>query len=325
MIKYHVVSGKLHDSFPDSTWYFFVLSVIILISYISRETELADTDKRLTFFDSLTGLPEWELFRSGFAVYKDATAHSSLAGMLKAGLKKEEFTLYYQPEYNLDTNEVNGVEALTRWFHPAIGYIAPQRFITAAEESGQIYDLEYWIVRKALDQKLQWEREGLGHIELSINLSSKTLESESAFNRLEELISSYNINYSKVIMEITETVIISNLEVATERLDRLRRTGIRIALDDFGTGYSSLLHLIKLPVDIIKIDRSFIRELPGSNEGTIVVKNILTLAHEMKYKVVAEGIETQEQLEYLRENYCECGQGFLLCIPLPPEKLNNIL
>lgn len=290
-----------------------------------KEVELADTDKRSTFFNTLTGLPEWELFRSGFAVYSDASINTGLAGMLKNGLKKEEFTLYYQPEYNLLTNEVNGVEALTRWFHPAIGYISPQRFIPAAEESGQIYDLEYWIVRKALDQKLQWESEGFGYIELSINLSGKTLESESDFNRLENLVLSYDINYDKIIFEITETVIISNLDAVFERLKRLRRIGIKIALDDFGTGYSSLLHLIKLPVDIIKIDRSFIRELPGNNEVAIVIKNIITLAYDMNYKVVAEGIETQEQLEYLKEINCEYGQGFMLCIPLPPEKLYDKL
>lgn len=253
------------------------------------------------------------------------TWHVQMVNRLQAGIEREEFALYYQPEYNLDTNEIIGVEALVRWPQPSKGFISPEKFIPVAEKSRQIYTLERWIVNTALQQKLQWERQGLNHIELSINLSSKTLESESNFRKIEEIIAAYRVDYTKITIEITETVIISNIEQAIERLNRLRDFGMKIALDDFGTGYYSLVHLLKFPIDIIKIDRSFIKSIPHANEETAITKNILTMARDLNYQVVAEGIETQEQLEYLRQNSCERGQGFLLCTPLPSEKVSELL
>lgn len=256
---------------------------------------------------------------------KNIIGQVQMVNRLQAGIEREEFTLYYQPEYNLNTNEIIGVEALVRWPHPENGFISPDVFIPIAERSKQIYELERWIINTALQQKEQWERDGLEHIELSINLSSKTLESESNFQKIEKIISSYQVNYSKIIFEITETVIITHVDLAIERLNRLRSYGIKIALDDFGTGYSSLSHIMKLPIDIIKIDKSFIKSIPDGNEETVITQNILSLAHDLNYRVVAEGIETQEQLEFLKKSSCERGQGFLLCKPLPSERVSKIL
>jgi EAL domain-containing protein (putative c-di-GMP-specific phosphodiesterase class I) len=244
---------------------------------------------------------------------------------LQNGIEKEEFILFYQPEYNLITNEIIGVEALVRWPHPENGFIPPDIFIPIAERSKQIYTLERWIVNEALQQKQEWEENGLENIELSINLSSKTLESESNFQKIEEIICSYQVDFTKIIFEITETIILTQVDLAIERLNRLRAYGIKIALDDFGTGYSSFTHIRKLPIDIIKIDKSFIQSIPHGNEETIITHNILTLAHELNYRVVAEGIETQEQLDYLRSSSCERGQGYLLCKPLPGDKINEVL
>mgnify|MGYP001052405225 FL=1 len=170
-----------------------------------------------------------------------------------------------------------------------------------------------------------WESNGLGHIELSINLSSKTIESEENFRCIEEIIKSINVDYNTVIFEITETMVITNIDLTMERLNRLREYGIRFALDDFGTGYSSLIHLVKLPIDIIKIDKTFIKSIPNGNEETAITKNILAMAHDLNFKVVAEGIETEKQLEYLQINSCEGGQGFLLCVPLPSDKVVDII
>lgn len=271
-----------------------------------------------------------EKARADFKVYihglkKDIAELTQMVNNLKAGIVKEEFVLFFQPIFNLFTNEITGVEALVRWFHPDKGYISPDEFIPVAEQSELIYDLEHFIVRKALQQKMEWEREGLDKVELSINLSGKTLESEDNFNKIEKLISSFPVDYFKLIIELTETAFITNLELAMERLKRLKSFGIKIAMDDFGTGYSSLMHLINLPIDIIKIDRSFIRALQKKNKETVVTKNILTMAHDLDYKVIAEGIETQEQLDYLKINSCESGQGFLLCIPLTSEKVSELL
>jgi diguanylate cyclase (GGDEF)-like protein len=263
-------------------------------------------------------------------IYSDELQNNIIGQMLmvnelQLGIEKEEFTLFYQPEYNLNTNEIIGVEALVRWPHPEKGFISPEIFIPIAEKSKQIYELERWIINKALQQKQLWEEDGLDHIELSINLSSKTLESESNFQKIEKIISSYHVDYSKIIFEITETVLISQVDLAIERINRLRRYGIRIALDDFGTGFSSLTHIMKLPIDIIKIDRSFIKAIPNGNEETIITQNILSLARDLNYRVVAEGIETQDQLEFLKEMSCERGQGYLLCKPLPSDKLCDVL
>lgn len=256
---------------------------------------------------------------------KDIVCSIQMINDLQMGLEREEFMLFYQPEYNLHTKEVIGVEALVRWPHPTYGFISPEVFIPIAEKSKQIYELERWILNKALQQKQQWETEGLEHIELSINLSSKTLESEVNFQKIENIISSYQVNYSKITIEITETVIIAQVDKAIERLKRLRSYGIKIALDDFGTGYSSLTHIMMLPIDIIKIDRSFIRSLPEGTEQSAITQNILALAHDLNYRVVAEGIETEEQLEYLKKISCEGGQGYLLCKPQPSDKLREIL
>lgn len=251
--------------------------------------------------------------------------HNRMVNKIQMGIDRDEFILFFQPEYNLDTNKIIGVEALVRWISPGNGIMPPDTFIPIAEKTDLIYELERMIICKALEQKQMWEQDGLEHIELSINLSSKSIESEEDFSIIEEIISSYKVNYNTIIFEITESVVITNVNLAMERLSRLKRFGIRFALDDFGTGYSSLVHLIKLPIDIIKIDKSFIRSIPDSNEETSITKNILTMAHDLNFKVVAEGIETKAQLEYLQQNSCEGGQGFLLCVPLPSDKVIEVI
>lgn len=256
---------------------------------------------------------------------KNIVMQIQMINRLQKGIENEEFTLYYQPEYNLKTDEIIGVEALVRWPQPMNGFISPDIFIPIAERSKQIYLLERWIINKALQQKEQWEREGFGHIELSINLSSKTLENESNFQKIEEIIASYNVNYSQIVFEITETEVIAQVNIAIERLNRLRRFGIKIALDDFGTGYSSLTHIMKLPIDIIKIDKSFVRSIPHGSEETAITQNMISLAHDLNCRVVAEGIETQEQLDFLKKISCERGQGYFLCKPIASEQLGKLL
>lgn len=223
------------------------------------------------------------------------------------GINRDEFVLFYQPEYNLATSKIVGVEALVRWVSPKKGVISPDCFIPIAEKTNIIYELERMIIRKALEQKLEWEQQGLGHIELSINLSSKSIESEDDFRIIEEIISSYKINYNTLTFEITETTVIENIDLAMIRLNRLKSLGIKIALDDFGTGYFSLAHLVKLPIDIIKIDRSFINSILDKSYEIVITKSIISMAHDLNYRVVAEGIETEEQLEYLQRNSYQGG------------------
>ncbi len=282
------------------------------------------TDKSERYQDYKNVLPVFELYKKR---YKNVSyRRSDIVKKIIKAIENDEFTLFYQPEYNLGTGKIIGVEALVRWISPDSNTtIPPDVFIPVAEKTGLIFELDRMVIRKALQQKMIWESIGLEHIEMSINLSGKTIESEKDFGSIEEIIRSYKVNYNTVIFEITETMVITNIELAMERLKRLRKFGIRIALDDFGTGYSSLIHLVKLPIDIIKIDRTFIKSIPTGNEETAITKNILAMAHDLNFKVVAEGIETEKQLEYLQINSCEGGQGFLLCVPLPSDKVVDII
>ena len=253
------------------------------------------------------------------------TRHIRMINNLQYGIDGEQFVLYYQPQFCLKTGKVLGVEALVRWIHPEEGFIPPAEFIPLAEESGQIYKLERWIIRQALQQKKEWEQAGYEDLEISINLSGKTLTSSINFNEIEKIIQQASVKYEKVIIEITETANIDDVEIVIEHLQRLRNMGIRIALDDFGTGYSSLNYLKMFPINIIKLDRSFIRAINENSVDMLLIKNILMLAHDLEFYVVAEGIETQDQLEFLRNGSCNSGQGYLFSKPLPIELLDSVL
>jgi diguanylate cyclase (GGDEF)-like protein/PAS domain S-box-containing protein len=251
--------------------------------------------------------------------------HMKMINNLQYGIDEEQFKLYYQPQFDLTTGEIKGMEALVRWPHPTEGFIPPGDFIPVAEESGQIYKLERWIITKALELKRKLEQQGYPELIMSINLSGKTLTSEINFMELEQIIEHTSVNYDNVVFEITETANISDVDIVINHLNRLKALGIRIALDDFGTGYSSLNYLKKFPINIIKLDKSFIDPIKENGIDTLLIKNILTLAHDLEFEVVAEGIETREQLEFLKEHSCGAGQGYLLGRPAPEESILELL
>lgn len=251
--------------------------------------------------------------------------HLRMINNLQYGIEEQQFTLFYQPQFKLVTGEITGMEALVRWVHPLEGFISPGDFIPLAEETGQIYRLERWIIAKALQQKKVWEEQGYNNLTLSINLSGKTLTSDINFEELELILSKATVDYSKVVIEITETASISDVDIVIRHLEKLKLRGLRIALDDFGTGYSSLNYLKKFPIDIIKLDKSFINAISENGIDKLLIKNILSLAHDLEFEVVAEGIETKEQLDFLRTYLCESGQGYLFSKPLPEEKIQELL
>ena len=251
--------------------------------------------------------------------------HMKMINNLQYGIDEEQFVLYYQPQFNLSTGVINGLEALVRWIHPQEGFIPPGEFIPVAEDSGQIYKLERWIIAKALEQKRIMEELGFYDITMSINLSGKTLTSEINFMELEQIITRAKVDFSKVVIEITETANISDVEIVINHLNRLKVLGIRIALDDFGTGYSSLNYLKKFPINIIKLDKSFIDAINDNGIDTLLIKNILVLARDLEFEVIAEGIEVKEQWDYLREHYCGSGQGYLMGRPAPEDKIHELL
>lgn len=244
---------------------------------------------------------------------------------LQYGIDEGQFVLYYQPQFNLNTGDITGVEALVRWIHPEEGFIPPSDFIPLAEESGQIFKLEQLIIANALKQKKEWERQGHRDLTMSINLSGKTLTSSINFKEIEKIITESEVDLSKVMFEITETANISDVDIVINHLNNLRKQGIRIALDDFGTGYSSLNYLKKFPINIVKLDRSFINAINENVVDMLLIKNILTLVHDLEFQVIAEGIETRDQLEFLKHHFCEEGQGYLFSKPLPIDKMNMLL
>ncbi|NLJ97189.1 MAG: EAL domain-containing protein [Clostridiales bacterium] len=250
---------------------------------------------------------------------------NDMVNYLQEGINLEQFFLVYQPQYKLSSKELIGMEALLRWNHPKEGFISPAEFIPVAEKTGQIYHLERWVIKKALEQKKYWEQQGLNDLVLAINLSTKTLTSEINFAEWEQILSEYSVDYSKVVIEITETADILNVDNVINRLNILKKRGIRIALDDFGTGYSSLNYLKKFPIDIIKLDKSFINSITENGVDNLLIRNILKLASDLQYDVIAEGIETADQMNRLIEYNCDSGQGFLLSKPLSVDKINDLL
>jgi len=248
-----------------------------------------------------------------------------MSNKIQRGLTNKEFILVYQPQIELHTGKIAGMEALIRWNHLDEGFIPPDEFIRVAEITGQIYELENRIIKNILAQKKEWEERGFKDLELSFNLSSKSLIRDSNFRQIEDLLSDYTLDYTNIVIEITETAVISNIDLAVERLNILREKGFKIALDDFGTGYSSLTYLMMLPIDIIKLDKSYVSMKNMGDKDVNIIKFVVSLAHELGFKVVAEGIETKEQLEYLINIGCEYGQGYFLGKPMTADDVNALL
>lgn len=256
-------------------------------------------------------------------IHYETIWHIQMANKLQKGLDCNEFELNYQPQVQLSTGDIIGTEALVRWNRPQEGYISPADFIPVAEITGQIYELERRIIKNVLIQKKKWEEQGLNDLELSLNLSGKSLISNSNFRQIEEIFSDCDVDYSNIVIEITETAAITHIDTAIERLNILKAKGLKIALDDFGTGYSSLTYLRRLPIDIVKLDKSYIGN--GDKKDISIIKFIVSLAHDLGIRVIAEGIETIEQYDYLRTIECECGQGYYLGQPMYIDELNELL
>ena len=251
-------------------------------------------------------------------MHEQATSHLQLETEMRQALERGEFALYYQPIVNLETNRLAGFEALVRWIHPKRGLISPLEFITAAEENNLILPLGRWILQESCRQLREWQKKNPAaeNLKVSVNLSSKQfLQSDLAEQVVLSLVAA-DLAPRCLKLEITESYLMENSEKVTEIMERLRGIGVEISLDDFGTGYSSLSYLHRLPVDYLKIDRSFVSRMADSRENSEIVYTIIKLAQNLKMKVIAEGIETLEQLEHLKNLNCEYGQGFYFSKPV---------
>lgn len=245
-------------------------------------------------------------------------------GIHKA-LDNNEFNLVYQPQINLRTGEIVGIEALLRWEHPEHGNISPSEFISFAEESGMIVDIGYWVIKNACAELSSWRKDGLPEVRMSINISARQLMEEDIVSKIIDIISSYNIPGNCMELEITENAIMNDMDSVCRKLKELSSHGITIAIDDFGTGYSSLSYLHKLPIQTLKIDRTFLKESRINKGDNTIINTIVAMAKALGLNVIAEGVETQLQLDYLREIECSEAQGFLFGKPLPPEIISQLL
>jgi diguanylate cyclase (GGDEF)-like protein len=261
----------------------------------------------------------------GFALYderhdQNSAERLSLMSELRQAVEQDELTLYYQPKVDLATHRVKYVEALVRWDHPTRGFVAPDQFIPFAEQTGYIKTISRWVADKAIAQCAAWRAQGID-IEVSINVSARELIQSSLPETFQALLQKHRVLPEWIWIEITESAIMDDPNHAIETLDRLHALGIRLSIDDFGTGYSSLSYLKRMPVDELKIDKSFVMGMAHHKDDETIVRSTIDLGHNMGLKVVAEGVEDEAMMLRLKDLRCDLAQGFHLSRPLPPAKL----
>lgn len=248
----------------------------------------------------------------------------AILGDLRNAADENELQLYLQPKISLSDTVVCGAEALLRWEHPELGQVPPHEFIPLAESAGNISIVTEWVIEKTLQQLAVWNKIGID-LPIAINLSRRDLLNQKLPEQLRAKLDQYKVQASAIVLEITEEAVVQDIDSAITVLEQLRSMGISISMDDFGTGYSSLSHLQKLPVDELKIDRSFIINLPDERQNAAIVRSIIELAHNLALEVVAEGVETTAALRWLREEGCERAQGYYLSKPMPAQDFEEWL
>jgi diguanylate cyclase (GGDEF)-like protein/PAS domain S-box-containing protein len=255
-----------------------------------------------------------------------AVERLNLETALRLALERGEFVLHYQPQVDIRSSCIVGMEALIRWQHPAWGLLAPDKFIPVAEESGLIEPLGEWTLHNACRQAREWQLIGLPPLKIAVNISARQLQRPFEFCRKAlDAIQHAGLDPALVELEMTETLLLQNAEENISALNELGRRKVRIAVDDFGTGYSSLSYIKQLPIDTLKIDRSFTRNLPDDDEGLAIVQATVAMGHKLGLRITAEGVETREQLAALRRMRCDEYQGYLFSRPLPAEQIFELL
>src|SRR5674476_947373 len=223
------------------------------------------------------------------------------------------------------TGQITGVEALLRWTHPELGVLPPMQFIPLAEETGLIVPIGRWVLKEACAQNMAWQRLGLLPVSMAVNLSPRQFGDESLLQDIDDALAASGMSPVLLQLEVTESMVMQNVPRAIKLLDAIQSRGIRLAIDDFGTGYSSMSLMKQFPIDTIKIDRSFVRDLPYDSEDKAIAQAIISMGKALGMTVVAEGVETTEQEAFLRNHACDEMQGFLFSKPVPPEQMSDLL
>lgn len=268
--------------------------------------------------------------RHGFKFFKAemnvrAVERQSIEEDLRLALERSEFTLHYQPKINLSTGAMTGAEALLRWTHPTRGSVSPAQFIPIAEDSGLILPIGAWVLREACRQTQAWLDDGLRIGTMAVNVSAIEFRNNNFLEGLFAILSETGMDPRALELELTESVLMRTPAVTTSILTQLREKGVQVAIDDFGTGYSSLSYLRTFPLDALKIDQSFVRQITDPTDETTIVSAIISMGRSLGLRVIAEGVETAEDLAFLQARQCEEVQGYFICRPIPAEQFGNVL
>lgn len=271
-----------------------------------------------------------QLGRNNYCFYtaelESMTARTlKLESDMQYALKDEQFEIYYQPQVSLVDGSIVGVEALLRWHHPEFGMVSPADFIPIAENSGQILQIGEWVTHSAMQQLRQWINSGIAPIKVAINLSVRQLRQPDLIEKLGDMLKASDLDPQLVELEITESMLMDSQEEVIKTLHQISELGFQIAIDDFGTGYSSLSYLKRMPVDYLKIDQSFIKDMLENPDDAIIARTIITLGHSLGLNIIAEGVETGKQLDFLRAHHCDEIQGYLFSKPLPVNEISQLL
>jgi diguanylate cyclase (GGDEF)-like protein len=249
----------------------------------------------------------------------------TLESALRRALERDQFALHYQPKVDIATGQITGVEALLRWTHPELGVLPPMQFIPLAEETGLIVPIGRWVLKEACAQNMAWQRRGLRPVSMAVNLSPRQFADERLLQDIDEALAASGMSPVLLQLEVTESMVMRNVSRAIKVLDAIQSRGIRLAIDDFGTGYSSMSLMKQFPIDTIKIDRSFVRDLPQDTEDRAIAQAIISMGKALGMTVVAEGVETTAQEAFLRDHACDEMQGYLYSKPVTPQQMADLL
>jgi diguanylate cyclase (GGDEF)-like protein len=303
------------------------LSASIGITLCPRDS--VDKNEAIKFADAAmykakeSGKNRYEFYSPN--ITKEALERVSIQYLIRKALENDEFVVYYQPQVDGKSNKIVGMEALVRWINPEEGIIPPGKFIPIAEKSDLIVKIDNCVMKKAMNDFSNWYKKGLNPGTLSLNLSIKQMDFDNLIDTILKTAKKTDFNLEWLELEVTESLMMRNIENVIKKLNIIHDLGIKIAIDDFGTGYSSLSYLKRLPVDKLKIDKSFVDNLPEDEEDIAISKAIIALSNSLNLKTIAEGVETKAQLDFLVENGCDYIQGYYYSPPVPKEEIEKFL
>jgi EAL domain-containing protein (putative c-di-GMP-specific phosphodiesterase class I) len=289
---------------------------------LDAETLIKNADAAMAYAKE-KGRQSYQFFKP--AMNTQAVERQSIEARLRTPVERQEFSLHYQPKINLRTGKITGAEALIRWTHPTRGQVAPAQFIPVAEDCGLILPISDWVLREACRQARAWIDAGLLLGTMAVNISAIEFRDENFIDRIFVVPSDTGLDPRSLELELTESVLMKHAESTEFILKSLRASGVRLAIDDFGTGYSSLSYLKKFPINTLKIDQSFIREITATPDETNIVSAVIAMGRSLKLLVVAEGVETEDEMVFLQAHECEEAQGYYFSKPLPPQQFASLL